>query len=126
MIKKYSKLFVLFLCAFFVGITPSFAREMTLDELEEELKEISPRASYIYVIGEYAFSSTHTFTREDSMLAARSISVVDKDGKTNEDPIYDEMTAFHYDRTVGADGRPNGLKYTTNLFGKTKIGRAHV
>jgi len=82
MIKKYSKLFVLFLCAFFVGITPSFAREMTLDELEEELKEISPRASYIYVIGEYAFSSTHTFTREDSMLAARSISVVDKDGKT--------------------------------------------
>ncbi len=120
MIKKYSKLFVLFLCAFFVGITPSFAREMTLDELEEELKEISPRASYIYVIGEYAFSSTHTFTREDSMLAARSISVVDKDGKTNEDPIYDEMTAFHYDRTVGADGRPNGLKYTTNLFGKTK------
>ena len=120
MIKKYSKLFVLFLCAFFVGITPSFAREMTLDELEEELKEISPRASYIYVIGEYSVSSTHTFTREDSMLAARSISVVDKDGKTNEDPIYDEMTAFHYDRTVGADGRPNGLKYTTNLFGKTK------
>ena len=119
MIKKYSKLLLALICCF-IGINSVFAREMTLDELEQELKKISPRASYIYVIGEYAFSSTHTFTREDNLLAARSIVVNDKDGVTNEHPIYNEMTIFHYDRTVGADGRPNGLKYVTNLVGTSK------
>ncbi len=117
--KKYNKLLILFLCTFFVGITPSFAREMTLDEVEEELKEISPNSTYIYVIGEYAFSSTHEFTRQDSMLAGRSIKVKDVDGKINKDPIYGEMTIARYQRVVDEDYNPIGLKFIENMIGET-------
>lgn len=119
MVKKYSKFLLVFLCAFFVAITPSFAREMTEDELEEVLETMSPDTTYLYVIGEYGFTSLHEFTREDSMLAARSIKVVDVNGKTNKDPIYKEMTMYKYSRVMDDDFNPIGIEFETNLFGES-------
>ncbi len=118
MIKKYSKFLLMILCCF-IGLTSVSAREMTLDELEVELNKISPNATYIYVIGEYAFSSTHEFTRQDNILAARSIKIEDTTGKTDKDKVYGEMTIYRYERVVDADYNPVGLKFVENMVGKT-------
>lgn len=114
MIKKYSKLLALFLCTFFFAISPSFAREMTVDELTEELDKISEDASYVYIVGEYAFSSNHTFTREDSMLGGRSIKVENEADKTIEE-LLKEMTIYRYDRNEDWV-----LEYGANMIGETK------
>ena len=119
MIKKYSKIILLTLLLFFVFITTVNAKEVTLDELAQEVKEFEPNATYVYVIGEYAFTSTHILTTQDVMLAARSIEVSENSGSTNEDPIYNEMTIGYFECTYDDEWNINGLEYVTNLVGTT-------
>ena len=98
MIKKYSKILMTILCAFFFAVTSSSALEFTLDELTEQVKKINADATYVYVIGEYVFTSGHELTTEDIMYAARSIKIDEtKDAKkqmaiTLLEGIFDEDT----------------------------------
>ena len=75
MVKKYSKILMTILCTFFVALASSSALEFTLDELTEQVKKVNEDATYVYVIGEYAFTSGHQLTTEDIMYAARSIKL---------------------------------------------------
>lgn len=89
--KKYSKYLFVSILSFFFSLTITYAKEYTLTELAERVKEIEPNASYVYVIGEYAFTSSHILSTQDAMLAARSIKVNDVSGAVEGDPIFDEM-----------------------------------
>ena len=126
MIKKYSKIILLTLLLFFVFITTVNAKEVTLDELAEEIKEFEPNATYVYVIGEYAFTSSHILTTQDIMLAARSIEVSENSGSTNKDPIYNEMTIGYFECKYDDDWNINGLEYVTNLVGTTPAKEKYV
>ena len=79
MIQKYNKILLVillfFILLFFAFVTKVDAKEVTLNELAEKVKEVEPNASYLYVIGEYAFTSEHLLTTQDVMLAARTIQV---------------------------------------------------
>ena len=57
--KKYSKLFIFTLLAFFISSVSVLAREMGIDELGEEASKIQPDAGYVYILGEYAFTSNY-------------------------------------------------------------------
>lgn len=102
----------------------TYARSVnTIEELGKIIDEKQPDAETAFVIGKYVFTSKHTITTEDIMLAARSIDVEDKEGKTNEDGIYKEMTISRlekiYDETTFA---PKGWRVVeTNAAGETKL-----
>ncbi len=71
----------------------TYARSVSsIDELGKIIDEKNPNAETAFVIGNYVFTSAHTLTTEDIMLAARSINVEDENGKINTDKIYKEMT----------------------------------
>ncbi len=89
--KKVKNLIFLGIAMLFTYITPVFAREMSIDELGSEALKKEPSTNYIYVIGEYAFTSKHTLTTQDVMLAAKSIKTTDDDGKTDSGDIYKKM-----------------------------------
>ena len=55
--KKLNTLILLTIGILFILVTPSLAKEMTVTELEKELEESHPNASYAYIIGEYIFTS---------------------------------------------------------------------
>ena len=115
MIKKYSKV-LLVLVAFFVSLVNVNAVEFTADELADSLKETNPDATYVYVIGEYVFTSEHILTTQDVMLAARSIKVSDRTGETNRDDIYAEMAMWQLDCLFDEDYNISGLKEAVNVF----------
>ncbi len=122
--KNYQKILITTLLFLFALAVPVFGREMTIDELGEEVKLQKPNATYIYVIGEYAFTSEISqFNTQDVMLAARSINVNDNTGKTNADDIYNEMTIFSIDGIVDPDTfLVTGWKKENNVLGKTELG----
>ncbi len=95
--KKYGKLMAIAAAAFFVSTLPTSAKEYTLEEFGKKLGRDYSTAGYVYVIGDYAFTSNHELTVQDVMLAARSIKLTaeEEQGKTNEDPAYNKMT-IHY------------------------------
>ncbi len=117
MIKKYSKYLLTALFAFFVSLTGTSARELTIDELGNFVKEIEPDATYVYVIGEYVFTSEHILTTQDTMLAARSIKATDNSGDTKNDPIYNEMTIAYLEGVFDNDWNLIGLDYVKNVVG---------
>ena len=92
MSKKIVKYLFAFVAMFFATVTSSFAIEMSVDDLWTEIDEIDPNADYAYVIGNYAYTSSYILDTKDLMLAARSIDVEDTDGKTKNDPIFNEMS----------------------------------
>ena len=94
MLKKFKITFFLVVVFLFTLTLPIYAREMTIDELGSEALKKVPETSYVYIIGKYAFTSTHILTTQDVMLAARSIEATEDDGNTNEDEIYNKMSIF--------------------------------
>ncbi len=100
--KKYGKILIVAIVAFFASIIPAYAREMTLDELGTELRmakwgsDHDSVADYAYLIGNYVFTSNHILKTQDIMLAARSIKPSDS-GKVDTDSIYDEMSIIRLD-----------------------------
>ena len=123
MIKKYNKILLVillfFILLFFAFATKVDAKEVTIDELTEKVKEVQPNASYLYVIGEYAFSSEHLLTTQDVMLAARTIEVSENSGKTNADTIYNEMAIIYLEATYDDEWNLDGLEYVSNITGTT-------
>ena len=96
MIKKCGKLLFASLSAFFIGLFSANAAELNLEELADAVKEIEPNATYVYVIGEYAFTSEHLLTTQDVMVAARSIAV---DENSTAEELYNAMTIVLLDGT---------------------------
>ena len=72
--KKYSKILLTLFFAFFASINVVSAKEMTIEEFGKLFNETNPDASYVYVIGEYAFTSKHILTTQAAMIAARTRS----------------------------------------------------
>ena len=121
--KRYGKVFIMSLLSIFALAVPVFAREMTPQELGTKAKEQIPKTSYLYVIGEYAFTSEHTLTTQDVMLAARSIDAKDINGKTQDDNIYKEMTIFQLKGEYDDSGDFTGnWKKGNNVVGTSQLG----
>ena len=121
--KKSYKFILVALISFFVSSIPVFARNFTKEELgNAALTQYTGKSvGYIYVIGEYAFTSQHTLTTQDVMLAARSIKANDTDGKTDQDEIYKKMTMFNL--TANRDPLTGQTKDWTidKVFGESEL-----
>ena len=111
--KRFLKMFTCSLVVFLFSIMPAFARELTFSELTHEIekREGDGYAGYVYIIGKYVFTSQHTLTVPDIMTGARTIEVVDENGKTNQDDIYGEMTISYISRNQ------NGWKIEKPIIG---------
>lgn len=90
--NKRFKLLITGLLAFLTVSLNVFAREMKIDDLSKEIEKVNADAQSAYIIGDYVFTTGHPLSTQDIMLAARSIDVKDKNGKTESDNIYGEMT----------------------------------
>ncbi len=114
--KRYSKLFAFALAAFFVSIVPTFAKEMTIEELETEL---GSEVDSFYLIGNYVFTNKNPLTTSDTMLAARSIKLSDeaqREALIKGKKAYDEMTIYYAEKT--GDDTWSDL---TKVLGKTEL-----
>ncbi len=80
--KKYKLFAFTFIIAILSMVTVN-AREMTASELGQaaidQYKSSDQDVGYIYVIGEYAFTSQYDIKTEDIMLAAKSIDIKGQD-----------------------------------------------
>ncbi len=92
MLKKYIKLIIYAIVMFLISSLPTSARLMNLDDFIEHVKKVDESAGYVYIIGEYAFTSTHELKTPDVMIGARTINITDADGYTKNSPIYNKMT----------------------------------
>ena len=119
--RKTVKMLMFTIIAFFISQAPAFAREMTISEFEEEVSKLKPDASYVYIIGSYAFTSEHKLTTQDVMLASKTIATKKEDGKTNKDPIYKKMTINKIERQYNKKFKPTGWKVVDNVLGTTKL-----
>lgn len=120
MIKKISRYLLLVICCF-IGTVSVSAREVSERELAELIHELRPEANYVYIVGEYVFSSNHKFTREDNLLATRSIKIDKDDGEIAGKPIYDKMTIYRYTFEMNEDFEQDldSFKWDANMTGKT-------
>ena len=91
MLKKYIKLIIYAIVMFLISSLPTSARLMNLPDFIEQVNKVDSNAGYVYIIGKYAFTSTHELTTSDVMLGARTINIASSDGFTKNDPIYDKM-----------------------------------
>lgn len=119
--KNYGKLLSFAFLTFFISISSAFAKELTLSEFEKEVEKVQKDSGYVYIIGNYAFTSLHTLTTEDVMLAARSIALEDKDGYTDKDASYKKMTMHMLQRTYDDDFNPIGWQKKANVLGQTEL-----
>ncbi len=86
--KKYIKLMIFGLLAFLSSLTVN-AKQMSIDELGEEALNAKPSTQYMYIIGNYAYTSEYVLTIKEIMLAAKSIDdpSVLPDGTLNLDAM---------------------------------------
>ena len=116
MIKKWSKYVISFIFAFFISLTVTHAKELTLSELADKVLEIEPNATSVFVIGQHVFTSEHLLTTQDTMLAARTITASSNSAGRE---IYDEMTISYFEGTYDDDWNVVGFEFYQNLVGKT-------
>lgn len=103
---------------FCISILPVSAKMMDINELGKTIEALDIKkdeySAYVYVIGEYAFTSTHILTTQDLMLAARSIDTTGMD-VTNPKTFYDKMTIHEIDR------QDDNWTYIKKLFGTEEL-----
>ncbi len=107
--KKSSKLITFALFTFLIGSVSAFAREMTLEELGNEASKIQKDAGYVYIIGEYAFTSKFRIKTEDIMLAS---STIDPENPTDASKmVINQITRIYDDNYVATGWKkgPNAL-----------------
>ncbi len=120
--KDKIKKIIIGLFLLFVFITPTYAKKMTVSELEKEVEERVSGAREIYVIGNYAFTNKHELQIQDFMLAAKTISVAGE-GKDYSQAAYDAMTI----NRISRDRDENTGSFTAweiqskNLVGTTEL-----
>ncbi len=112
--KKNGKLVTLALFTFLMGSVPAFAREMTLQELGKEASGIQKDAGYVYIIGEYAFTSKFNIKTEDIMLSSSTIKAEDP-----TDPS--KMVINQITRTYNDSYEATGWKEDKNALGTAKM-----
>ena len=128
--KKY-KLFAFTIITAIISIITVNAREMTASELGQaaidQYKSSGQDVGYIYVIGEYAFTSQYDIKTEDIMLAAKSINLEGKDPVKYEDgtntltEAYKKMVINTIRAKVGDDFNIEGWEITAAAVGSKDI-----
>ncbi len=131
--KKYGKLCSLAAVAF-LGLSASVsAKEMTLQEFAEKVKEISPTATDVYVFGNYAFTNSYLLDTQDIMISSRTVNANElvpgyryqKDVKT--DNVYKDMVAYKFKTVKASDfGEITGLTAETNYVGEGKFNQEKI
>lgn len=120
--KKYSKFLVFTILCLFGVITNGYATELSAEEFAEEVLKVNPDATYVYVVGKYAYTSDPEYSLkiQDLMLAARSIQVTPDAGEVKSDPIFNQMAAWLFDGILDDETFDvTGFEYTSNLVGTT-------
>ena len=98
--KKYFKLLIITLIAFLTFNSYVRAREVNIDELGKEIAKVNPNATFAYIVGNYAFTSSKSITLEDVMIASRSIALAnfndeyDFASDIKNDNVYKTMNIF--------------------------------
>ena len=108
--KKYSKLFIFTLLAFFISSVSVLAREMNIDELGKEASKIQPDAGYVYILGEYAFTSNYNIQQEDLIRAYPKILT-----------DLSQVNIYQIERKRDENYNPIGWKKGPNVLGKETI-----
>lgn len=112
--NKYKLLFVFALVGF-LFITSVNAKEITLDNLDEVIadkySEEKESISYLYIIGDYAFSSEHNLTIQDIGYAFRH-------SKHNVGDGYDGIVIYYLRRTSNENDEWTGWVEEPAVVGK--------
>ncbi len=121
-LKKLLIILFLTLCA---TIMPTYAKELTLKQLGEEIEKIDAKtgveSSYAYIIGEYVYTSNAKhFGTQDVMLAAQTIKLTADDGYTDQDKIFGKMSIQKIERVYNGF-KAIGWRYSGNVLGNTTI-----
>ncbi len=102
MVKKCSKLLILTALLLCILMVPSLAKEVTKENIGVEIDKINSDTDTIWIIGEYVFTTNHTITTQDVMLAARSIHI------QNPENALEEMAIYELSREYDEDYEPTG------------------
>lgn len=113
-------IFLLIVVAFIGAISSVNAVTITKDELGDAIEAIKPDASFAYIIGKYIYTDEMTMSTKDIMLGTLSIDIIDLDGKTNKDNIYDEMRIL-YAEWIGTDEQGHSKWDIKNYIGTGDI-----
>ncbi len=123
--KKVGKCLVLILIAFLIGISNTFAKEYDLQTIGELVLEEDPNAESFYIIGKYIFTMSYVkennLDTEDFMLAARSINLLETDGKVKGTEAYKKMSVYQILSHTDDDGSVTDWYVSSNLIGQNKI-----
>ena len=123
--KKVGKYLFLSLVMFMIGISNSFAKEYDLQTVGELVLEEDPNAESFYIIGKYIFTmdyvSKNNLDTEDFMLAARSINLLETDGKVKGTEAYKKMSVYQILSHTDSDGSVIDWYIGDNLIGQNKI-----
>ncbi len=112
--RKYVRLFTLALFTFLLSSMSVSAREMTIEELGEEASKIQSDAGYVYILGEYAFTSNYTIHQEDIIIASSSLNI--------ENPTdLSQAVIYQIVRQRDDNYQPTGWQAGTNVLGNKKL-----
>ena len=112
--KKYVKLFIFASFTFFISSVSVFAREMTIEELGDEASKIHADAGYVYVLGEYAFTSNYDIKQEALIIAATSVKLKDPTDLS-------QANIYQIVRKRNAQFKPIGWEKSDNVLGKQEM-----
>lgn len=122
--KKYFKLLIITLIGFLTFNSYVMAREVDIDELGKEIEKVNKNATFAYIVGNYAFTSSKSITLEDVMIASRSIELAgfndeyDFDPNIKNDNVYKTMNIYQIRKSYGA------WKSGSNLIGTKTLDQA--
>ena len=119
--KKNMKVFAFAVLTFFIVSVPVLARELTLTELGKEIDERVPDAYTAYIVGNYVFTSAHTLTTQDLMLASRTIKLAPEDGLIDTTPSYQKMSIQRITKKTDENADPIGWEIDENSLGTTEL-----
>ena len=112
--NKYKLLFVFALVGLLFTTSVS-AKEITLDTLDavisEKYADAKDSAAYLYVIGDYAFSSEHTLTLQDVIYASTH-------SKHNISEELSNITIYYLQRTSDENDKWTGWTEASAVIGK--------
>ncbi len=118
--KKRTKIF-LFTLLSILSISSVNARQMDINELGNRAKDLKKdNINYIYVIGEYAFTSAYKLTTEDIMNASRSIHLDTEYNGSNQKEVLSKMNIQQVGPKI-QNWQITGWEVRDNIVGKTKL-----
>ena len=107
------------LIAFFFVATPVLARQMTIKELGDLALSKKQDTKYIYIVGNYAFTSVQGINQQDIMLASKSINLTKEFDGTNLTESLKAMQIYTVVPVYDDYYQITDWKYDNNLVGET-------